>query len=541
MVYKRIIVTLIFLFVFPLVVYGKEKPQAVFINQIRGEECCSEGSLENLQLQIEKFKEKNIPSFFAIRYDVLINDKYVDYFKDELKDNKKIINIGLLIEITPQLALDSGVKYNGTVERWFEAQNVYTIGYEKDDRKKIIDKLFKTFKDKFGFFPKITSAWMIDTDSLNYIHEKYKVVAHQITREQWGVDSYTLYGGPPHYPYPASVNWAFIPDFNQKNPLLILRQTVTDPLLNYGETKKHYTSQPNDYLNSGLDFEYFKKLIDQALFNQKTTGFILLGLENANDLIYQKEYLKQIDYISGLEDRVVFPNPKQLTDYWSKQQITYYQGKDLINGSNNQAEFKTTPEFRERTRISNGKTYITDYRYYNSDLIDPYNDYIAKKQGFWIVPYQLDSSRINNPESIFTDVKNDLHINKQPYFKVMQFNADKFNKSRFDKYPDYIPEAIEREIDRKKSQINISVGNLINIEFFAKDIYGYPVSISSPIEVITEPKVREVIYLPDGAKHEFIIKHNKSNFQKISLLSNKKIIKTVYLFPKLLPFIKLAW
>lgn len=549
MVLKRIFIFLIFFFVFtffPKFVNAKEVPQVIFINQVRGEECCSIGTLENLQLQVEKFKVKKIPSFFAIRYDALTDQKYLDYLKEESESNKDIIKIGLLVEITPNLAGDSGVKYNGTLDRWFEAQTVFTIGYEKEDRKKLIDHLFKTFKSKFGYYPIITSAWIMDTYSLNYIHEKYGVTSHQITREQWGVDSYTLYGGSPHYPYPASINWSFIPDFKQNNPLLILRQTVTDPLYNYGETKKHFTSQPNDYLNSGLDFEYFKKLIDQALFEQKTTGFALLGLENANDIKYQKEYLRQIDYIAKLGDRVSFPDLNELLKYWSKQKTTYYQGKDLINGSDNQAEFRTTSNFRERTRIIKGKMIVTDYRYYHRDLTDPYNNYVAKKQGYWIVPYSVDFSNVyNKSETIFPETRNDLNIKSPVVLSRMgeqkKFNPISFNKTRFEKYPYYLPEPIERKIDNKKSKIKVTIEKTISIEFLAKDIYGYPVDIYYPIEVKTDPEIKDIVHLPDGAKHEFFLQNNKPNLQKISLVSNKKIVKRVILFPKLLPFIKIIW
>ena len=541
MILQRFIIVFLLLLFFPITALSKEKPQVIFINQVRGEECCSVGSLDNLKMQIEVFEKYEIPSFFTLRYDALINQDYIDYLKGVTTTYPKIINLGLFIEITPLLAKDSGVKYNGTVDRWFEAQNVFTIGYQKDDRIKIVDHLFKTFKGKFGYYPRLTSSWMIDTDSLNYLHSKYDTVAHQITREQWGVDSYTLYGGPPHYPYPASFKWAFIPDFSQKDPLLILRQTVTDPLYNYGETEKSYTSQPNDYLNAGLDLRYFKDLINQALFEQKTPGFALLGLENANEIKYQEEYLKQIEYVNEIKSRVFFPNLKELSDFWSKQKITYYQGKDLINNTNNEAEFITTPDNRVRQRKYLGKVYTTDYRYFHSGLVDPYNDYVAKKHGYWVVPYVLDFSHTYKKESIFPETKNDLVIDKQPDFKINKIDAKQFNKTRLRNYPYFLPEAIEREIYRKKSEVKVSIDKTIEIELFARDVYGYPVNISSPVEIKTDPFTEEIDYFPDSAKHIFILPNKKQDFQEIILVSNKKIIKKIWLFPKLFPFLKIIW
>ena len=57
---------------------------------------------------------------------------------------------------------------------------------------KIADYLFATFFEKFSYYPAVTSAWMIDTETLNYIHKEYGVKIQQITREQYGTDSYTF-------------------------------------------------------------------------------------------------------------------------------------------------------------------------------------------------------------------------------------------------------------------------------------------------------------------------------------------------------------
>ena len=58
---------------FPSISFANEKPQIIFINQIRGKECCSIGTLENLKMQVEAFEKYQIPSFFALRYDTLID------------------------------------------------------------------------------------------------------------------------------------------------------------------------------------------------------------------------------------------------------------------------------------------------------------------------------------------------------------------------------------------------------------------------------------------------------------------------------------
>ncbi len=541
MVFKKILLIFFFLFIFPVSSFAKDKPQVVFINQVRGEECCSKGTLDNLKKQIDAFVQNKIPAYFAIRYDALTDDNYAGFLKQQAAENPDLIKLALMIEITPRLAKDSGVIYNDTEERWFEAQNSFTIGYQIDDRKKIIDKLFSAFKKDFGFYPGLTSAWMVDTNSLNYMHDKYKVLAHQITREQWGQDTYTLYGGPPHYPYPASRNWVFIPDFDQKDPVLMLRQTVTDPLYNYGETKKAYTSQTNDYLNAGLDFEYFKKLANQALFEQKTTGFALLGLENANDEKYQDEFLKQIEYVNQLKDKIIFPDLQQLAGYWPKQKNTSYSGRDLFNNTDNRAEFITGPGSRQRIRIYKGKTFITDYRYYDKNLTDPYNGYVAKKYGYWIAPYAIDYSHVYKPGSIFADTQSDLVIEKLLDNKIKKLDAEKFNKNRLDDYPYFMPEPVDRNIDRIRSRVEINYGKTIEIKFSAKDRLGYPVSINKPLTIKTDPKIEDIVSQTDSAEHFFYLLNNKEIILVITLTSDKKTVKQIFLFPKLFPFVKLSF
>ena len=225
---KKIIILAIFIFFFlslfitkikvnkQIVPTTKTLPQVLFINQVRGGECCAKGTLNNLKLQVNAFTKHSIPAYFALRYDVLTNKKYVDFLAEQSIKYPAITRLGLMIEVTPQLAKDAGVKYKEKESTWFEAQNAFIIGYPLEERKKLVDFLFKKFFENFDYYPNLTSAWMIDTNTLNYINKKYGIKVHQITREQQETDSYTLYGGPPHYPYPASYKWLLVPDYQKK-------------------------------------------------------------------------------------------------------------------------------------------------------------------------------------------------------------------------------------------------------------------------------------------------------------------------------------
>ena len=383
--------------------------QVLIINQVRGEECCDKGNFKNLTIQVNTLIKDKIPAVFTLRYDALKNTKYVSYLKKERKSHPDLINLGILLEVTPNLAHDSGVTYSSSnQDEWFEAQKLFSIGYTNEENIKAADALFKTFYDDFGNYPQVTSSWMINTNLLNYINKQYGVKVHQITREQWGLDSYSLYGGPPQYPYPASASWALMPDYNRENAPLIVRQTIADPLYNYGDSTSSFTSQPNDYLRN-KHFGYFENLTTQALTKQNGTGFAVLGLETSMEEKYQDEYSLQIDFLQKLrqEKSISFPNISDLYSFWEKQKISLYQGEDLIGKAPNKAFYITTPNYRVRLLKEGNSLSITDIRLFNSTFSDPYSDTKALRDGFWIVPFVLDGSLRNKSKSISL-------INSQP-------------------------------------------------------------------------------------------------------------------------------
>ncbi len=376
---------------------SEDVPQVLVINQVRGEECCGTGSIDALSSQVKAFEQNNVPGYFVLRYDALNNKEYIDFLKKATAKDPDLIRLGLLLEVTPGLAEDAGVDYSAPKDNWYEAPFVYSVGYTDEENKKMMDHLFKKFHQLFGYYPEVTSSWMIKTETLQYIHETYDVLVHQITKEQFGTDSYTLYGGPAHYPYPSSRRWAFIPDFTDQSAPVIVRQTVTDPLFNYGNLSA-YTSQPNDYAADGKSLQYFKVLINQALFEQKQPGFVLLGLETSMEEKHQQEFINQIKYVGELRKKkqIVFPNARELSSYWKQQHYTVYQGKDLIKKDTDSAYWITAPGYRIRILRSDNNLYITDVRYYDLEYQDPYTSAAAKKDGFWVVPYLIDGSETDS-------------------------------------------------------------------------------------------------------------------------------------------------
>lgn len=370
----------------------------LIINQIRGVECCDKGNLDNFARQIQLAESLNLPTNFAIRYDALLDPTYQKMFTYTPKEG--IINFGGFLEITPNLASASGVLYTGDEDNWYQANHAYLIGYQPNDRLKIIDTYMSAFYQVFHHYPNFTTAWMIDPQSLAYLKEKYGVQIHQITREQFGTDSYTLYGGPPHYPYFPSKNWALIPDSNQDSSLpLIVRQTITDPVFNYGDQSNAYTSQPNDYALRQADLTYFKFLFEQA--HQQTEQnytFALIGLENSMPEETQAEFERQLQIVQEwqkTEENLVMKTNDFYNEFQQKKlkQISpsVYAGHAEENPQE-QAWWITGDTYRARLRLSADELFLSDLRLYQSDFPDPYLEQPAQTTGRWLVPFLFSNS-----------------------------------------------------------------------------------------------------------------------------------------------------
>lgn len=369
----------------------------LLINQVRGNECCSAGGLNELQQQVTTLQELQLPATFTVRYDALLDPRYVNLLQQARQSGAEI---GGFLEITPQLASASGVTYTGTEENWYEAQHVYLVGYGPEDRQKLIDTYMNAFQQAFGTYPHTTTAWIIDTPSLQYLHDTYGVTVHQITREQWGTDSYTMWGGPPHLPYFPSEEWAFVPSASASGHMpIIVRQTISDPVWNYGDTTNSYTSQPNDYALKNRGFDYFVHLFNQAhQQDMQPYTFALLGLENSMPEIHQDEYTRQLQYVTewtkSSENSVLTASEfaKYMTAT-SPDLLTVLHGTDAENGNTNQAWWITTPKYRARLRYNNQTLYLTDLRLYDPQLQDPYTTRVAQKLAYWVIPFSLDGAR----------------------------------------------------------------------------------------------------------------------------------------------------
>lgn len=413
---KSLVLLIIFLF-FWLILSGPSAAIAdedsqhynTIINQVRGDECCSPGKLSFFRQQINTLADLKLPATFTFRFDALNDPQYIVELR---RANNDLFEWGAFLEITPSLAAAAEVEYLASDDNWYQANYVYLIGYSQGDREKLLAAYMTRYQEIFGHYPKTATAWMIDSFSLQKLKTEYGVEVVQITREQFGTDSYTLYGGPAHYPYWPSNNWALIPFqtnteqgvVNETMPLIV-RQTITDPVFNYGDQSNSFTSQPNDYMQRKVDFDYFRKIFDQAHEQaQMDWSFSLLGLENSMEDVHQAEYSRQLAYVAEWQKRSNNNHTLTAKDLATvldsrmskiKADEIYpqiYAGQN-DSDANNAAWWVGTDQYRLRLRLSNQELYISDIRVYEQNFFDPYQAQAAKNAGFWVVPFLIDGSR----------------------------------------------------------------------------------------------------------------------------------------------------
>lgn len=395
---KRIFFLVLLFLIFPKKALANQA-SFMIINQIRGNEiCCEPGEKKFLEEIKNNSLFHNLQFAWALRFDALEDEEII-----KLIDGSG--EMGLLLEITPNLAKASRVEYKGRLDGsdWYFARNAFLVGYTTYEKKKIIDFLFEKFKDRFGYYPSFTASWMIDSWSLNYLNDVYKVKLHELTKEQYETDSYTLYGGIFNAPYHPSITHPLIPGKGEeKLDLIIVRQTISDLIKNYGSPVARYTSQPNDYLESkeSLNISYFYELVNDVINQPAETKLGVLGFENSyiSDK-YRKEYFKQLDHLSDLQNKdiIKIESPsvyvKSLNDK-SGNLLPNYLIKDFKDNSKLGALWYFGETYRARLLLKDGRIILDDLRIF-SKIDDPYRNNIAKTDyAYWIVPYIFDGSQV---------------------------------------------------------------------------------------------------------------------------------------------------
>jgi hypothetical protein len=368
-------------------------------------------------MQHQVLSLRNLPATWLFSYDVLALPNINTFTPDSTK-----YEIGLWLEVSPDLARDAGVVFV-SADSWHRAKSIFLSGYSQSDRIKLIDTIFAKYHSLYSRYPKSVGAWWVDSFSLDYIQQKYQVIANLGVADQFSTDGYHVWGqywAAPFYPakshtgLPAS-------SLDQKIDIVNIQWAPRDPIHGYGQDKASLFSS-QDYYTIGKDSEYLKKLI-RTYASQGTNGFgqFTIGLEgDMSPESYLGQYSQILDAIKELsiERNYKLTNMSQFANWYRERYPSlsspYLTVSHNLLGENKQSIWYQSPNYRIHfLHDPTTKTFIIrDFRVYPSGFQEPYFESPNTELDLYInLPSVIDSASNPNEAWVITDV--DLKVENQ--------------------------------------------------------------------------------------------------------------------------------
>ena len=142
--------------------------------------------------RVEMLERFGVENTVLLQYDALIDPRYIELFR-RYKNEK--IEYGLWLEIVQPLCEDAGYEWRGRFPWDWHVVPGFSMAYTPEQREKLLDTAMSRFREIYGYYPKTVASWLLDSHSVAYLSEKYKVEAFAICRDQINTDAYTLVGG----------------------------------------------------------------------------------------------------------------------------------------------------------------------------------------------------------------------------------------------------------------------------------------------------------------------------------------------------------
>ncbi len=228
-------------------------------------------------------RENGLSSTFLLQYDAMLRKDFQELFLRERGDD---LELGVWFEMGRALTESCGIEWRGRAGYdwdWYVNPG-FLLAYTPDEREKLIDEVFRLFKEIFGNYPRVVGSWLLDAHSLAYMSDKYEIDAFTVCREQYAVDAYTLWGGYYSGGYYPSRNNMICPAQHKETQINtpVFRMLGIDPIYGYDESKHDpklggcYTMEP--YWPSGSNEEvmdwYFRSYFTtpSLALSHATTG-----------------------------------------------------------------------------------------------------------------------------------------------------------------------------------------------------------------------------------------------------------------------------
>ena len=117
---------------------------------------------DTIQKQIQVVRQYGLPATYALKYDALTDERYQKLLLENADPQDEI---SAWWEITGDLCEKAGVRFRGKVSEEFDERvnSAYSIGYEPEERKRLVDAYMDTFHSVFGRYPRSIGPSPLDT------------------------------------------------------------------------------------------------------------------------------------------------------------------------------------------------------------------------------------------------------------------------------------------------------------------------------------------------------------------------------------------
>lgn len=456
----------------PFKVFAQENSFVTIVNPQRIS-TYTKNYMDSFREEWSQIERRDLPATWLVTYDVLTKKDFTNDLK-KLNDKQEL---GIFLEVTPHFAKAAGVSYNQT-SSWHYATSLFLSGYTQENRRKLIDTVFKKFKETFEYYPVSVGGWWVDAYSLDYMKQKYGITGVLGVSDQYDLDNYAVWGTWWSVPYyPSKIN-AAVPAQSKQNKLdlVTFRWAARDPLNGYNN-KTNVRHQPSlyslqDYETINLPISYFQNLLTTYAVRSEGNRFgqATVGLEGDLSVSnYQNQYSEQLDVVKNLEDQgqVQVTTMKDFSA-WYRKSFPHLSPKhtitssDLLGNTSKRVVWTQTPFYRIGIETEANQTRILDLRYYYNNLEEPYYKEPNKQLNLAInLPFQVDSVILpNSVKSQSKSLKLPTSIQKYPVppsgilYKDYSLTIPFTLKRRFPFLPSSIPFIIPQTFYISQTEYN---------------------------------------------------------------------------------------
>jgi hypothetical protein len=244
------------------------------------------------------------------------------------------------------------------------------------------------FRKIFGYYPKSVGSWFIDAHTLNYLYQKYGIIASCNCKDQVGTDGYTLWGGYWNQAYYPSKRNAYMPAQNESNqiPVPVFRMLGSDPVRQYdsglGSEWQRVISLEPVYKRGGGDSAWVHWYFDQLIEGEcMAFAYVQTGQENSftwNRM--SKGFEIQLPLIARLRDeQKLIVETLAETGHWFRENFKTTPATSVtvmkdIPGSNKQTVWFNSRFFRVNLLWEDNTLRFRDIHLFDEDFASDYVD-----------------------------------------------------------------------------------------------------------------------------------------------------------------------